>query len=242
MMTVIAVSAVFSGAALAQTTDCIENDKGEMVCGVLADALRARQEAETRYQAQIDSGEVEPGEAPPRPKFPSVYGSFGQAAFLRGGYAFAAHGGGTSGSIDGFVISAGYRRALNRELSNRLSVETEAVYFRDSEEASIIGIPFTTTATSYTGIVALRWDGNPAGVVNPYASAGAGPAYYEVEVESLGVSDSDGEVVFGYTGRAGLEVQLAPQVSLEAGYRYLGATRDGTIGFHSGEVGLNYKF
>ena len=238
--------AAVSGPALAQNRtqhpECIENAQGEMVCGVLAEAVRKRMEAEERYRKQVADGEVEPGQAPPRPKFRSVYGAFGQSAFVRGGYAFGAHGGGVSGSIDGIVASVGYRRALQPRTSNGLSLETEAVYFRDSGEATVFGVPIEATATGYTGVFAVRWDANPAGVINPYVSAGGGPAYYNVEFSSGGVSVSDGVFVFGYSGRAGLEARVSPRVSLEAGYRYLGATRDGTVGIHSGELGLNYGF
>ena len=235
------VFAVFSAPAFAQNDNCIENVDGVMVCGVAADAVRARLRAEQRYREQLADGEIEPGEAPRQKQFRSVYGAFGQAAFLRGGYAFAAHGNGSSGSVDGIIGSVGYRRALQPR-TNGLSLEGEVVYLRDGEDGMLFGVPLETTTIGVTGIFALRWDANPTGVITPYVSAGVGPAYYDVEIESGDVSVSDGAVFFGYSGRAGLEAQLSDRISLEAGYRYLGATRDGNVGIHSGEMGLNYNF
>jgi hypothetical protein len=84
----------------------------------------------------------------------SVYRDFGSAVFLRGGYVFGAHGGGTSGGASAPIGAVGHRA--------------------------------------------------------PLGSAGAS--------------------------------QFTDAISFKAAYRCLGATNDGTVGFHSAEAGLNFNF
>src|SRR5690606_27244602 len=108
--------------------DCIENVAGEIVCGQAADAVRARIRAEAAYAR---------GEDPRKPgkRTGSVYGGFGQGVFLRGGYIFAAHGGGASEQAGAPMAAAGYRRPISKHGRNHWSLELEGVYARDSEDA-----------------------------------------------------------------------------------------------------------
>lgn len=229
---------LMSASAWAQDNDCIENITGQLVCGADADAVRARIRAEEEYAKAVAEGR-DPGEIKPRRSSSgSVYGRYGQAAFARGGYGFAAHGGGESGSVDTLLGAVGYRTALSRGTGGRFSLETELVYTGDSETA--LGIK--ATVTSYTGLFSLRWDAAPGSFINPFLSAGVGPAYYHLKLSDGVTSASDGSFALGYSGRAGLEANFAEQFSLEAAYRYLGATDNGTIGMHAAEIGLNYKF
>lgn len=231
--------ASMGAAASAQDNDCIENITGQLVCGADADAVRARIRAEEEYARAVEEGR-DPSEIKPRRSSSSgsVYGRYGQAAFVRGGYGFAAHGGGESGSVDTLLGAVGYRTALGRGSGSRLSLETELVYTGDSETA--LGVK--ATVTSYTGLFSMRWDAAPGSFINPFLSAGVGPAYYRLKLSDGVTSVSDGSFALGYSGRAGLEANFAEQFSLEAAYRYLGATDNGTIGMHAAEIGLNYKF
>ncbi|MCK5745997.1 MAG: outer membrane beta-barrel protein [Oricola sp.] len=230
--------AALGASAWAQDDDCIENVVGQLVCGADADAVRARIRAEEEYAKAAAAGR-DPSEIKPRRSSSgSVYGRYGQAAFVRGGYGFSAHSGGASGSADTLLGAVGYRTALGRGSGSRFSLETELVYTGDSETA--LGIE--ATATSYTGLFSLRWDAAPSSFINPFLSAGVGPAYYHLKLSDGVTSISDGSFVFGYSGRAGIEANFAAQFSLEAAYRYLGATDDGTYGLHAAEIGLNYKF
>ncbi len=168
----------------------------------------------------------------------SVYSSYGATAFVRGGYAFSAHGGGASGSIDAITFAAGYAPIPKWNFGNStLGFETELAYFRDGEA---IG-PIDTTLWGLTGLLSLRYEYD-MGAIRPFLSAGVGPAYWRASVDDGVTEISDGDFKLGYSGRAGFEAVLTERLSLEAAYRYLGATVDGTVGFHSAELGLNLGF
>lgn len=222
-----------STAATAQPgDDCIENVAGKVVCGSAADAVRARIRAEARYAA-------DPDKARRQARSGSVYNSFGQSLFLRGGYIFAAHGGGEADSSSAPLAAIGYRSKGARMGNHVWSLETEAVYARDSED-----ILSTVTLSGFTlgGFLAGRWDYATGSPISPYASAGVGPVYIEATIADAFTEITDSTVVFGYTGRAGMEVQISDSVSLDLGYRYLGVTDDGTAGLHTAEGGLNFNF
>lgn len=173
----------------------------------------------------------------------SVYSSYGASAFMRGGYAFSAHGSGSSGSIDAITFAAGFAPVPKWNFGNStLGFETEAVYFRDGEEIDLgaLGI-IDTTLWGLTGLLSLRYEYD-MGAIRPFLSAGVGPAYWRASIDDGITEVSDGDFKLGYSGRAGFEAALSERVSLEAAYRYLGGTVDGTVGFHSAELGLNLGF
>lgn len=190
--------------------------------------------APTVAAAQAQQGEFKSG---------SVYSSYGSSAFVRGGYGFAAHGGGASGSIDAITFAAGYAPVPKwRFGGSTLGFESEIVYFRDSEDIDLgAGGVLDTTLWSLTGLLSLRYEYD-MGAIRPFMSAGVGPAYWRASVDDGITEISDGEFKLGYSGRAGIEAALSDRVSLEAAYRYLGATINGTAGFHSAELGLNLDF
>lgn len=169
----------------------------------------------------------------------SVYSSYGQKVFVRGGYSFAGHG--SNGVADtGPVLAVGYGRPINL-FGDSISVEGEIVYVRDSETIDILGLPVETTVWGLTALASLRWQPTD-GAIAPFASFGVGPAYYNAEAVGGGLSVSDGDFFLGYSGRVGAVARLGDQFSVEAAYRYLGAALNGTIGYHTAEVGVNYEF
>lgn len=215
----------------AQDDNCIENIAGDIVCGSDADAVRARLRAEARHARHPDR--------PIRSHSGSIYDSFGQSLFVRGGYIFAAHGGGVSDQASAPMAAVGYRSPMSKSGPHQWNFETEIVYVRDSED---ILSSITVSGWALTGLLSLRWEYDTGSPINPYVSAGVGPTYAQLKTSNGMTQISDGEWAFGYSGRAGIEAYLSNGFSMEAGYRYLGATSDGTGGLHTGEVGLNYNF
>jgi len=235
--TILAVTSLLTAtSAFAQDKDCIENIAGKVVCGSDADAVRARIRAEARYAENPDN----PAKAR---RSGSVYNNFGQSLFVRGGYIFAAHSGGVSDQASAPMFAVGYRAPMSRFGRNRWNFETEVVYARDSEDIVLIP-PTTLTLSGYaiTGLASVRWEYDTRSAISPFISAGVGPTYARAKVSDGITEIADGEWAFGYSGRAGLEAHLSDRVSMEAGYRYLGATNSGTAGLHTGEVGLNLNF
>jgi len=216
--------------------DCIENAAGQTVCGAEAEAVRARIEAEEAYKN--GAGDSYQRKASKRTRSGSVYSSYGQKVFVRGGYSFAGHGAGAF-SETGPIIAAGYGRPIDL-FGDSVSIEGEIVYVSNSDTVDILGIPVQNDLWGLTGLVSLRWQ--PAGNIAPFASLGVGPAYYSTEVTGGGLDASGSDLFLGYSARAGAVASIGDQFSLEAGYRYLGAALNGTIGYHAAEVGVNYEF
>ena len=192
--------------------------------------LQAQADAQPQSRGRYNSANVRRGG--------SVYSSYGQKVFVRGGYSFAGHGTGAF-SETGPVIAAGYGQPIDL-FGDNVSIEGEIVYVSNSDTVDILGIPVENDLWGLTGLISLRWQ--PPGAIAPYVSAGVGPAYYHAEVSGGGLDASDGDFMLGYSARAGAVASLGDQFSLEAGYRYLGATLSGTVGYHAAEVGLNYEF
>jgi len=195
----------------------------------------------------LSADEMDTRQDPAPPQFErkprrSIYENFGQAVFLRGGYVFSAHGAGQNGSISAPLIGAGLIRPIRRWGDHLVNIELEVVYFGDSDNSLLLGAPVESSIWSVTALATLRYRYLTGALLDPYLSIGLGPAYYRGAVTAGGVTISDGEFVLGYSGRAGLIATLSDQLSLEAGYRYLGASRAGSIGVHAGEVGLNLGF
>ena len=231
--------AAASGAGAQAPDDCIENIRGETVCGDRAEAVRARIRAEAAYAQNPRKAE--------RARSASPYGRFSSAAFVRGGYAFAGLNPGENFPTDAPLASAGFRFPVSRSGSSLLSFESEAVVLWGDETIfdPFTGVTAEISGTSVVGLFGLRWQHqNPAGGLSPFVSAGAGPAYLRSRVEfDDGSPDLAGDTLaFGYGARAGVAVSLAERVSIEWAYRYLGATRDTTVGAHAAELGLNLKF
>ncbi|GEM_PF-6900186 len=207
-----------------------------------ADAPRAAGEA--RPIPRETAAEAPAPALPPRANrspsaFASAYAGFGQAVFLRGGYAFSGDMTGPGDETRGLLVSGGYRRALEKKSKNQMSVETEAVFLRDVDR---LAASLETTLTGVTGVVSLRWDASPDARFNPFASLGGGVAHYKLKTDDGTSVVTVSQTGFGYTARAGVEAALAEQVSLEAAYRFLGAVNNIAEGVHAAEVGLNYEF
>lgn len=259
-MRTLSLAAMLSIAPLAAHADegCIKTAAGDIVChsnagalGADADAIMDRRldavrqaepsakrapvivpaaaEAPRPRMAAADVEEDRPAPAPAG----SVYGSYGQKVFLRGGYGFADHG----APMEGAIIAAGYGRTIGGADSH-LSVEAEALVSRSEETVGAVATEIETAGL----FASLRYDAAPSAMVNPFASVGAGAVYQNIEVDDGVVAVSDSGVNFGYTARVGVESNLSGPVSVEAAYRYLGVIDGGAAGVHAAEIGVNYAF
>ncbi len=227
--------------ALAQSDDCIENIAGQMVCGSDADAVRAR----IRAEAAAARGE-DPRKSRGRSRSGSVYDTFGQAAFVRGGYVFSAdanHGEEVNG--DGFGVYAGYRAPISKRGFDALSLEVELGHQRTPHDKYLFSID------AYSSMMSLRWDHAFSPQFGYFASAGVGVAYLRAYANDavLGPFFWEDEFTFGYTGRSGFRANISETFSLEAAYRYAGALGVDfggpyslRLGSHSAELGLDVRF
>lgn len=228
-----------AGASLAQQSDCIENVAGRTVCGADAEAVRARMRAEAQYAKDPNSWPRREG---------SLYPSWTNGAFVRGGYAFHGHMLGVSGDISAPTAAAGVRHTISRYDRSRFLFETEAVYARDSATVTDGTDVYEATVWNITGLAALRWQYDTRAGVSPFASFGVGPSYWKGRLRAGTLSDpdlfavSDGTWAFGYSARVGFEAGLSDRVSFETAYRYLGATNNGSAGIHAAEAGLNLRW
>ncbi len=171
----------------------------------------------------------------------SVYDNFGNAVFASGGYAFGGHVSDGDFDVSGLIGGGGFRHAFLRRGGFRLWIQPEVVYTRDSETVDIIGVPIENTFWGITGLISLRADYRND-FLTPFFTAGVGPSICETVVDD-GVSKAkSGQLAVGYGGRAGVERAITETLSLEAAYRYLGATRDQALGWHGAEIGINYNF
>ncbi len=267
-MRAVALTAAFSlslsGAATAQDTDCIENAAGRTVCGPAAEAVRARMKAEAEIFDANPRYDPDAGAAPAevqrarRARASSAYAGFGQAVFLRGGYALAGQNFGPGEvSFGGPVFSGGYRRELTKGAENKLSIEAEGLFAQETSPFvdPLIGSQDVTT-TGLSAFVSLRWDQNAAAAFSTFASFGLGPSLYKADLDNDDVSDADSArilaggfsddgdfaLALGFTSRAGFTVRLADNVMVESAYRFFGATEEGTIAVHAAELGVTYGF
>jgi opacity protein-like surface antigen len=223
----------------ASDSDCIESAGGEIVCGYEASAVRARQRAEDRIS-------VAQAEAVPEPRMQqrargSVYSAYGPSIFVRGGYGFDGSGG-PDGSFDGPSVSVGYQRYFAEGAGGRThwGYEVELHYLRDSEDFLILGLPLDVSTWGLSGLVNLRWQYDLANWIMPYASVGVGPGYFHAKADDGVIVVKDGDLTLAYSGRAGFQFPVSDGFSLETGYRFLGNTLNGTPGYHSAEIGLNF--
>lgn len=170
---------------------------------------------------------------------PSLRDGKSQALFVRGGYSFAASGGGLADGSGAPLYAVGYRARISRKIP--LSFEGEVVYQRDSDPV-IIGVgQEQATRRAISGLVSLRYDGPQFGPVTPYFSGSVGPVHVRTEIDDGFTPLSDSNIELGYGARAGIALPIRDRWAVEAGYRLLGATND-DIKTHSAEVGLTYRF
>ena len=207
------------------------------------DALNIGQEPEPESQIYADASAQSQPETRGRyntseVKGASVYQSFRRRAFVRGGYMFAGHGNAPQ-EQNGFIGSVGYSNAFNR---GNLRYETELVYLNDSDEFDVLGVPVETTIWSLTALIGPRMEFPIDDVFTPFVSVAAGPAFLRARVETGGTESWTNDLKLGYSSRVGMRASFSDDWSVEAAYRYIGATINGTIGYHSAEVGLNYDF
>jgi len=168
----------------------------------------------------------------------SVYNSYGQAAFVRGGYVFESGG---VGDYEAPIFATGYRKTFAERGRSTFSWEGELVFSRDSEDFVLPGGPVELTLWGLSGIGAVRWQYG-LGPVNPFASVGIGPGYFHANLDDGVTEISDGDFTFVYTARGGVEFNVSDQFSVETAYRFLGTSQDGTPAYHAAELGLNYNF
>lgn len=178
-----------------------------------------------------------PSESERRPR----YRESRQAVFLRAGYVFAAGGPGLADGAGAASWGAGYRRRFGP--NSPFSVEAEAIYMKDSDPVTI-GVGVETASLRFvSGLASLRWDGPEfAGRLRPYLSGGFGPTQVKTRLDDGVTPLEDADIGLGYVARAGVSAPLFRRASVEAGYRYLGATNDAAVGTHAAELGLVYRF
>jgi opacity protein-like surface antigen len=169
----------------------------------------------------------------------SVYSSYKETAFLRGGYVFDTSN--DLGDYQGPQFSVGYRKVFAERGRSAFSIEGELIYSRDSDDILVLGVPVELTIWGLSGVGAVRWQ-YALGAINPYASLGIGPGYFHASADDGVTKISDGDFTFVYTGRTGVAFNVSEQFTLETGYRYLGTSQSGAPAYHSAEVGLNYNF
>lgn len=189
-------------------------------------------------EMRVAQGQGAPA-AEPRPNR-SRYRESRQAVFVRGGYAFASGGSGLADGAGAPAYAAGYRVKLKE--GSAFSFEGEMIYQKDSDPVTIgVGIE-QATVRSITGLSSVRWDGPKLGAFTPFVSGGFGPAHVKSKLDNGVTPLTDSSVELGYGGRIGVAAPLFRNVSVEAGYRYLGATNDDAVKTHSAEIGLAYHF
>lgn len=215
--------------------DCIENLEGKIVCGDEADAVRERIRAEVVAR---HGGGDEFKQSKSTFRSGSAYSGFRNAAFVRGGYIFAARGGGAATSESAPSIAAGFRFKTYQNGKSVISSETEVLYARDSESVA----PLEFTLSGITALTGFRWEYKTGSGVNPFASVGIGPGYARLKIDDGIDAVVLDDWTFAYSGRAGVSLDITKAISIETAYRYLGTTQVGTPGQHSGEVGLNFGF
>ncbi len=170
---------------------------------------------------------------------PSLREGRSQALFVRGGYSFAASGGGLANGAGAPLYSAGYRARISDRLP--ISFEGEVVFQRDKDPV-FIGIgQEEATRRAISGLVSLRYDGPKFGPVRPYVSGGVGPAHVKVQIDNGVTPLSDSNIELGYGARVGVAMPVNDAWAIEAGYRLLGATND-DVKTHSAEIGISYRF
>lgn len=176
------------------------------------------------------------------------YAAWHDGFFVRGGYGFHAHAAGISGSLSAPMGAAGYRHTISLYGRSRILFEMEGVYVRDSESITDGVNVAKATVWGVSGLAGFRWQYDTRVGVSPFVSASVGPNYSHARLEFGPGSNpsfysiADGGWAFGYSGRAGIEASLSDRVSIEAAYRYLGATKDVTDGVHAAEIGLNFNW
>ena len=236
--------------AMAQNRDCIENFAGKIVCGAEAQVVRKV----IRAEQAIARGE-DPYEYQERARRSgSIYDSFAPAAFIRGGYVFAADINDGPSEIFGNGPSAflGYRTPIATGGRTSLSFETEIGFQRGSRQQALL------TVDAYTALASLRVDHMLTRNFGFFGSGGIGPAYLRAVVPNDIIVPGvvvipggfvDDEFTFGYSGRAGMQTRLSQTLSLEAAYRYSGSlgvnfgqSESTRLGAHAAEIGLDVRF
>jgi opacity protein-like surface antigen len=163
-----------------------------------------------------------------------------QAAFVRGGYSFAAGGSGLANGAGAPLFAAGWSHRLGER--SDFSFEGEFIYQKDQDPVTIgVGVE-TATVRSITGLASLRWDGPKWGPVRPYVSGGFGPAHVKTRLDNGVAPLTASDIELGYGARVGVSAPLSRRFALEAGYRFLGASNAAAVNTHSVEAGLVYRF
>ncbi|MEO0399469.1 MAG: hypothetical protein AAF224_08635 [Pseudomonadota bacterium] len=176
-----------------------------------------------------------------RRKSKSVYDGFGHAVYARGGALLSGHV--TNGDYDalGFTTAIGYRKRFGGPGRSTWWFQPEILYFRDRFVDDVASIDVATTFSGIAGLVSLRW-AYDAGFIMPFASVGIGPTYLKTVVDDTFSVTRIGEYAVGYSGTAGFETALTDTLSIETAYRYIGTVREQAFGYHTAEIGVNYKF
>ncbi len=171
----------------------------------------------------------------------SVYGSFGQAAYVRGGALFAGHVTDDTFDTFGHSLTAGYRKPFKVNGRFAWSIQPEIAYFKDASRIDVAGFPVESTFWGLAGLISMHWAYDLDFVV-PFASVGVGPLLLETDVSDGISAFEDNTIAVGYSGVAGFQTPITDVIAIEAAYRYLGATRAEVFGFHTAEIGVSYRF
>jgi len=80
-------------------------------------------------------------------------------------------------------------------------------------DISLVQVPFMVNAV-YRFETGSKWV--------PYVGVGVGASYSVFDVDATGVEDSDGDLVFAWQAMAGVRYMFQENMSIGAGYKYLG--------------------
>lgn len=171
----------------------------------------------------------------------SIYRDYGNAVFARGAIVFAAHSSDADFDVGAIGSSFGFRRQIARNGRMVWSIQPNVVWQRESSELDVVGVPVDQAFWGLSGLISGRLEYQTS-FITPFVEAGVGPGFFETVVDDGVTKTTNGNLAAAYSGVAGFEKRVTDRIAIEAAYRYLGALREQAIGFHSGEVGVSYRF
>ncbi len=184
--------------------------------------------------------------------FGSIYSTYGYKTFLRGGVSFADVR--TETTVSSPYGAIGGSAPILRRGPLTISAEGEFLAQRQRIDLSNDnGFLTDYQRWAFAALFGARVEYEVATHIRPFASFGAGPAYFDPVAQIVSVpEEGEAEMVLlqaiddsfqvAYSGRAGVEAYLGEGFSVELAYRYFGATTNPTLGLHSAEFGINRRF
>lgn len=118
-------------------------------------------------------------------------------------------------------LDLGYRLGVGvgYHLTHNLALEFDTGWLYNSFsdfDGSLTHVPFMANAVYTYPIKDGKWE--------VYGGGGIGGSYSILTVEEIGLDDSDGDITFAWQLMAGVRYNFQDNMSLGAGYKYLGST------------------